>query len=527
MTSLTGTRALWRLALSRDRVRLPAWVLGISLIVVGTAASFGELFQTAEERAKFAAGIVGNAGFRAIYGPIFNSSLGGLTAWRIGAAAAVYAALMSLLLVVRHTRAEEEAGRSELLGATVVGRHAGLAAALIHIGIANLAVIVLVTLGFIATGLPASGSLAFGLALGVTGLVFGAVGAVAAQLATTGRGAGGLAGSLLGGAYVLRMIGDAGDGTLSWVSPIGWAVQTRMFADERWWVPALPLALTALLVPVAFLLVSRRDHGGGMLQEKPGPARASPQLNGPLGLAWRLQRGVLLGWTIGFVVAGGAIGAIASDVGAFGEQIGDLLRQVGNTNVLIDAYFAGVMSLFALASGAYLIQAVLRIRVEENDLRAEPILAGPVSRWKWAGPHLLVAVGGATLLMAAVGLGAGVAHGLRADDLGSEVPRLVWTALLQLPAAWTLGGLAFAFTGVLPRLTAVAWGAFGVFVMLGYVGELLDLPGLILDVSPFRHTPRFPVAEVSFAPLLILGALAVGLGWLGYVGIRRRDITSG
>jgi len=496
-------------------------------MVVATASSFEGLFPTAKERADFAAGVVRNTGFRALYGPLFDSSIGGLTAWRIGAVGAVYAALMSLLLMVRHTRSEEEAGRSELLGATVVGRHAGLAAALIHVGLANLAVIVLVTLGFIATGLPADGSLAFGLALGLSGCAFAAVAAVAAQLATTGRAAGGLAGSVLGGAYVVRIIGDAGDGTLSWFSPIGWAVKTQMFAGERWWVLSLPIALAIVLVPAAFVLVSRRDHGGGLLTDKPGPSRASPRLRGPLGLAWRLQSSVLAGWAIGFVGAGAAIGAIAKDVGDFGEQIGEILRDLGNTNILIDAFFAGVMSLFALASGGFLIQAVLRIRTEETALRAEPLLAGPVSRWGWAWPHLLVAAGGAGLLLLGAGLAAGLSHGLRVGDVGGQIPKLVWTALLQLPAALTLGGFAFALTGVVPRLTAIAWALFAVFVLIGYVGELLNLPDVALDVSPFRHTPRFPVSDISPAPLFILGALTAALGWLGYMGLRRRDIISG
>ena len=38
---------------------------------------------------------------------------------------------MSLMVVIRHTRAEEETGRAELIGATAVGRHAIPAAAVV------------------------------------------------------------------------------------------------------------------------------------------------------------------------------------------------------------------------------------------------------------------------------------------------------------------------------------------------------------------------------------------------------------
>ena len=73
---------------------------------------------------------------------------------------------MSVLTVVRHTRTEEETGRLELIGATVVGRYAPLTAALLAVGLANLAVAVLVALGLIGVGLPAAGSVALGLAIG-------------------------------------------------------------------------------------------------------------------------------------------------------------------------------------------------------------------------------------------------------------------------------------------------------------------------------------------------------------------------
>jgi ABC-2 type transport system permease protein len=112
-------------------------------------------------------------------------------------------------------------------------------------------------------------------------------------------------------------------------------------------------------------------------------------------------------------------------------------------------------------------------------------------------------------------------------DVGGQLPKLMGTALLQLPAAWTLGAFAFALTGMLPRFTAIAWALFAVFVLIGYVGELLNLPEVALGVSPFRHTPRFPVTDISATPLLVLGAVAVALGWFGYVGLRRRDILSG
>ena len=98
---------------------------------------------------------------------------------------------------------------------------------------------------------------------------------MAAQVTTGGRAANGLGFMVIAVAYVARAIGDlaeAGPGWLSWLSPIGWNQQIRAFAGDRWSVLILPLAATALLVPVAFALRRRRDLGSGLLQDRPGPA---------------------------------------------------------------------------------------------------------------------------------------------------------------------------------------------------------------------------------------------------------------
>jgi hypothetical protein len=120
--ALTGTGALARLAVRRDRIALPASVYVITALVAGTAYTFKKLYPTAAGRAALAATGGGNAALRFLYGQVFGSSLGSLTTWRYGIWAAIFASLMTILVVVRHTRTDEEAGRWELVGSTVVGR---------------------------------------------------------------------------------------------------------------------------------------------------------------------------------------------------------------------------------------------------------------------------------------------------------------------------------------------------------------------------------------------------------------------
>ncbi|MBK3581812.1 ABC transporter permease, partial [Streptomyces sp. MBT65] len=126
---LAGTGALLRFSLRRDRVVIPTWVAVTGLLVLSLPGSLRSVYSTPAERADLARQMLANSSLRATYGPVFSDSLGGLTAWRIGGYAAILAGIMSLIVVVRHTRDEEESGRQELVSSAMVGRRAPLTAA--------------------------------------------------------------------------------------------------------------------------------------------------------------------------------------------------------------------------------------------------------------------------------------------------------------------------------------------------------------------------------------------------------------
>jgi len=251
MTTLTGTGRLVRLILRRDRVVMPLWVLLLGVVPLSYVATFDELFPDAAGRAQYAATSATNAGFVALYGGLHGSSLGELVAWRAGFLPVVIG-LVSILTVIRHTRTEEDTGRRELLGSTVVGRHAPLAAALVATFGANLVLGLILAGGMAGQDLPGAGSVAFGLEMAAAGWVFAAVGAVAAQLAGAAGTARGIAITTLGVTYVLRIVGDISamsDGPLSWLtwlSPIGWVQRIRPYGENLWW-PALLVVVASVL----------------------------------------------------------------------------------------------------------------------------------------------------------------------------------------------------------------------------------------------------------------------------------------
>ena len=82
-----------------------------------------------------------------------------------------------------------------------------------------------------------------------------------------------------------------------------------------------------------------------------------------------------------------------------------------------------------------------------------------------------------------------------------------------------------ALFGWLPRFTALAWAALLVALLLGQLGQLLQLPQWLMDVSPYTHIPLVPTQDVRWTPLIVLTLIAFGLIAAGIVGFRRRDVN--
>jgi len=530
MNALLGTGQLVRLALRRDRIALPLWVLVIGVLPASAAGAYDQLYPDAATRASLTAGMGANPSLTLLYGPAFDlSTAGGFAAWRFGAFLPLFAALACVFTVTRHTRQDEDTGRRELLSSTVTGRYAALAAALITAGLGAVATGALVALGLVATGLPAAGSVAFGLGTALTGMVFATVAAVTAQLAGHSRGANGMAVAVLGVAFVVRAVGDSTTEArwLSWLSPVGWAARIRPFAGERWSVALLLVAAALALGAVACLLLPRRDVGLGLFPARPGPAVAAPGLRSPLALAWRMHRGLLAGWVAGFAVMGALFGSLAAGIG---DVVGDsaeaqeMFQRLGGAQNLVDTFIAAIASIFGLFASLYGVQATLRMRAEETAVRLEPLLATGVRRLRWASGHLVFSLLGTAVLLVVFGVCAGLLHGLRVGDVGAQVPAVLGAALAQVPAAWVVAGIAVLVFGFAPRFAAAAWAVAAVFLVLSLFGPVVRAPQVVLDVSPFTHVPKLPSAEFTAAPVAWLLAIAAAAVAAGLAGFRRRDI---
>lgn len=527
--SLAGTGTLIRFFLRVDRIKLPAWLAGFALFVAYIGSALPVLAPEEEDLAGIVPMFSQPVG-RMFTGPAFG--MDAPTYERFFAAGYVpylfvLAALMTIMLVTRHTRVEEQTGRAELLRANVTGRHAGLTAALVVAAITSGLAGVVVTLISLIFGFAPAGSLLVGAAIALTGMAFAGVTAVTVQLSAYSRAAAGMAGLVLGSAFVLRAVGDmaaAGGSALSWASPLGWAAQSAPYVHDRW----APLALLAMLavagIAAGYVLQARRDFGASLVDPRPGPATAGPLLVGSLGLAARLQRGAMWSWGLGIVALGAVNGAFTQEMLNALDDMPVVMVEMFGTDGLLDGYIAFLGSFVAILVAAYAVYAIRTVRDEESSGRAVFVLAAPVARPGWLGSHALVVAGGVLVTLAGAGLGTGLAATLVTGDPGL-VARVLGAHLALLPAPLLVLGVVVALFGWLPRLMApVGWVFVALTGVVTLFADLLDLPGWVRWLSPINHLAEVPVEAFAPGPFVAVTAVAALGVAVGLAGFRRREV---
>jgi ABC-2 type transport system permease protein len=525
MSAFTGARHLIRLILRRDRFRLPFWIISLTAVTGSSAGAVISVYGTPQEIAAYSATVGDSATSRMMNGrPDALETIGGIVAYETTMTALVVMALMVTFLVVRHTRGEEESGRAELLRATVTGRHAATAAAVVVATAASVLVGALDALVLVANELPPAPSLLHGAEVTGVGLVFTAVAAAAAQVTASARAALGIAGTILGVAFVLRGIGDVAGNALTYLSPLGWAQAVRPFGAAQWWPILLLVVVAGAILAGTAYLTAHRDAGAGLIQPRPGRPRASASLGTATGLAWRLQRGPVIGWGVGLAISGALFGSVGPEVLEMVEANPDLARAIGASGgAILDSYFATTLAISAVIGTGFGVSSALRLRGEETAGRAEALLATGMSRTRLAVGFLVVTLAGTVVHLAGLGLAAGATYGVVSGD-GSAVGPLLGAALALAPACLAVSGVAVLLTGWWPRATMVAWAALAFAFLQVYLGELLRFPDWVSAASPWWHLPRQPLETFALAPVLGVLVVALVLAAAGVAGLRRRDI---
>lgn len=533
-TRHVGARAAATLALrafADARIRTIVFAYLFALYSFVQPYGYRHAYRTLTERVSFARSFAGNVGLRLFYGqPHDVASVNGYTAWRVGGTLAVAAAIFGLFAAVRAQRAEEDAGRAELILAGPVARRTLDLAALAAVAAGTFTLWLAEFIGFAAARVPVAGASYLALATVSVIPVCAGIGAVAGQLAPTRRLALQLGGVVVALLFLLRAVADttSGVGWLRWLTPLGWAELLRPFAQPRPLVLLLPAAATLVLLLIAGRLAAGRDIGTGLI-----PARdsAEPQvrlLSSPLAQGLRANRGTFVVWT-GCIASFGYILGVVSNAVSPADVSTNMRKQIaklGAGSITTPSGYLGFIFLFVvLAISLFACSQITAARQEEVDQQLETLFALPLSRRRWLAGRLTLAIGAATVLA----LTAGVATWAGTTSTGSQVSllHLLEAGANTLPTSILFLGIAGLAYALLPRAAGgLAYAIVAVAFLWQLVGAVLSAPAWLRDATPFAHVALVPAQPFRREAAVIMIAIGVGAALVAVYGFRRRDLIT-
>lgn len=524
--ALSGVRPLLAVTGRQSARGILPWIAAVAALSGSSILAYRWIFPDAADRQGLAAALGANPALELIFGPARDlMTADGFNAWRAGQLGALFAALMTILLVVRSSRADEDSGQAELIASGVITRQGRL---LVPVLLAAFAAIAMGAVCFLVTWACGGGVAASAvLSAGFTGiaLFFTGVAIVAAQLGSDARTANGLALAAMGIAYLARGYLDSSGAEewTRWLTPFGWLEQMGPASENSLWPLLAFLAAAGLLVILALVLQQHRDFGLGVISPRPGRAEAVGMGIG--GLAWRLHRGPVLTWMIAFAVLGLVFGNLAVSIGSvFAENpaVAAVLASGATTNeALTFGFVATILQLAGIIAAVMGAQVVMRLHAEEVEGRIEPLLAAAVRRPVLLGATVAMALAAEAAALFVVGSVLGL---VAAHDGVVEAGDVLAQAVVTIPSVWVLTAVAAAAVGARPAARLAGWLVIVATFGITLLGPTFKFPEWALDISPMHHVPTVTAADPSWTPLLVLLGIAAVLVVIALAGFRRRDL---
>lgn len=537
MRNLVKTGTLLRFNLRADWAKIAIWLICIAGLVLAVGFKFDSIYGSDSALATIKV-TLNSASMVALLGA-FDLPTQPTVAQVFGSEMLIFTSFvviaMNFALGIAKTRGEEDRGMTEMLRARAIGRQSALASAAFELLIVNGLMTLILGGGLMLADIPGAsvaGDWALSLGLGLNGLAFGMVGLLVAQLANNHSSATIFAYMLFLAAYIVRMMTDVANPDYSWWSPLGWLEKTQPYIDNNWWalLPMIVLAGASWLLAVG--LVSRRDLGSGLIATHPGKRRASAFLGSPLALIWRLNRTMIICWLIGSAVLGATYGSIFSSIGDVMKSNPTIQTVFGSAAVhsanhmVILNYTAIILLVIAALATIPAIQLATSLKRDERRGWLELMYAHQVSRTNiyFSGVMTAISVGLLTFWAGACGLiltgNATLSH--VAERVGQ--PEFWHAMVVGIPIVVLLTAVALLLTGLLPKLTVLAWLVLGYGFLSVYMGALLKLPDWAKQLTPFDWQPKVPVSQLDWGAFwLTLGAavILIVVGWIGY---QKRDL---
>lgn len=520
---------LFRFTLKKEWLKILLWLIGSAFYVIMGAVAFVEVYGDPSERQAMAMAME-NPAMQALFGRLIgadNYTIGAMYSHTMSLMGYVVFAIMSILLVVRNTRSEEEDGILEMIQALPTGRLAHTTSAILMLVLTNVLLAVVSAALLIALGdssMTVEGSVLTGLSYGTVGMIFGAVTLVTAQLSNNARGAMMLSFGVLGVSYLLRIVGDSGFELLSWLSPLGLIYGTEAYVSDNWFPIWIGLGLSAILIVTALWLKNRRDMGSGLLPDRAGKRHASAFLKTLFGFAFKLLKTPLIVWSVAMVLLGISYGSVISDIDGMlegNEVVAQIIASDPSLN-MTDQFMAMILGVLAMAATIPTLMVMLKLRGEEKKHRMEKVIASAHSRFSVFGTFLLISALTALVFQLLQSL----AFGGSAVVVGYDVALLdiFLAGLGYLPAIYLMLGVSAMLIGWLPKFTSLIWLYLIFAFVIFYFGGLFDIPELINGLSPFYHIPEQPIESWNWTVTVVISAIALIFMGIGAVGFQKRDI---
>ena len=510
------------------------WGYVFGAFVASSALSYSSIYATQAERDHLAAAFGSNHATIALFGPAPQlQTVGGFTVFKTFLTLTIIGAVWGLLTSTRLLRGEEDAGRWDILLSGQTARRGAAIQAIAGLGLGAgtlwaITAIVTAIIGRSSKVDIAAGPAAyFALALVCGAVMFLAVGVLASQLAATRRQAASYAAAFLGLSYAVRMVADSGVGLhwLIWVSPLGWIEQLRPLTDPDPLALLLIAGLTAVLTVVGVHLAGRRDVGASTFPDRTSGRPHLRVLSGPIGLAVRTLRPVVLGWWVAIAITGLLMGLVAKAAGATisGSSVQQVFSKLGapgsGTRAFLGVSFLTLAALVGFVAAGQIAAA----RGEESWGRLDHLLVRPVSRSSWLGGRLLVAVA----VLVASGLVAGVFTWFATATQGSGVGvrTLLGAGLNIVPPAVFVLGVGALLIGVWPRAASIGtYGVLGWSLLVELVGGIGALSHWVLDTSVFHQMASAPAVAADWKADGVMVACGLAGALIGGVAFVRRDL---
>jgi len=525
-----NTGELARFILRRDRIRIPVWIVSITVFTLLIANMLPSLYTTSMDRTIMAE-TMKNPAITVMIGPGYgldNYTDGAMMGHFMLLFSVIATGIMGILLTTRHTREDEEEGRIEMIRSLPVGPLSTLTATILNITMASIVIALAVAFSLYSLGFESmdlGDCLLYGASLGVIGIFFAVLTGLFAQLTSNTRTTVGFSFGFLILAYIVRGIGDVENEALSLISPLGLILRTQVFVNNYWWPVFLILGISIVIFAISLYLNSIRDLGAGFIPTRPGKTNASRFLRSPLGLSLRLQRTTIISWTVGMFILGASYGSILGDLEGFLDSSGILEQMIPEAQgfSLTERFVTMLMAVLSILGTIPILMYILKLSGEEKGNRTEHLLSKAVSRNRVIGSYTIIAILAApiTQLMSVLGLWSAAIFVM--DDLIS-LTTFLKAAFVHIPAMWIMVGLAVLLIGYLPRYVSLTWLYLGYSFFVVYLGGMLQLPDWLNSLSPFGHIPQIPIEEVNMAKILLLICIAITLIIAGFVGYNKRDI---